>query len=1123
MGSSSSAETNPNTSPHARPTPRNDGVKSSDQVCDQVPPDSNARAPAGKSDSTKSSRSSSARSKTSAVSTVPSETPVKQTKDMSGNKSGDVASQEKKTDAGNHTAKHNLKAVVSAGTIKGGKRTSKWERHDLEHTMAQLNMGDAERKWYEFIDALISDEEPVVQPNTKRKGWRTVRLFISSTFKDMHSEREHLVKVIIPLLRQWCEERKVHLIECDLRWGVPKDADTRETLLTCLSEIDRCRQENEYAYFLSMLSERYGYVMDPKDVPEDIKARYKWMPGMSVTSLEIMTGAYWDKNPNALFLMRKPNFLQRVDEDVEKAYAEKDPSAVESLKILKDKVKQHFPDRVVEYDATVEGREGNRMLLGNLDHFGKVILEHFKDRIALQYPELPADQVMSETEIKRADQEDFMVQRSEVLLGREEEVKQMDDYIKGTQPFPGHMLALVGYPGAGKSALMAFAAKKYLDEPDVKVFFHFVGVTPDSTALYSVLSRIYRECMPDDQQDSIPLDADEMSRFTPAMFEQAVLKAKEDGFPKLVIFIDALNQLDDEGNSHKLNWLPRQLPEGLRVIVSTLEGECLDALRGHSTKAQEIAVNPLNTDIRKRIVGELLQTYNKRLDAEQLDILVKKSDAGRPLFLSIACEELRVFGEFRRLTEKVRQLSDDLSGLVEIVLRRTVEEFGGDRVQATLCLIETSRFGLEEEELLHLLSAQPAVPKSPTDCTAADFKDKLHMAVWGFIYVGLRPFLRPSGSSGEGRLDFYHRSISKVVRKMYLTDETQRANWHGRLVQFFLACPDVKRKAEELPYHYIALGNQDGLRRCLLTRDMFEHLYTETNKQTLMRYWQAAGGYQVASECHKKFLQDCLTLNGLEGTREGELLSTKVAWFLVDIGEYDAAEELLGELALKLSDKYGEDATELADPLHAMLTLLMRKALKYVYGSHPGYSECVQRGRALVDLTVKTHRKLLPPTSEELATVLSLCGYFKASLLEEAKKIFEAVNNKVGLAVVLYNLGEKNQYNPDMSIPIGLFTESLALCKLYFGTYHLNTARCVQLYGQLYWNNWISNKRRDWLEESLKHYTLELDILEEILGHDHPTTVRSREDVIIIMQNLGMNDEASKLEQAQPDTREGIA
>ena len=35
---------------------------------------------------------------------------------------------------------------------------------------------------------------------------------------------------------------------------------------------------------------------------------------------------------------------------------------------------------------------------------------------------------------------------------------------------------------------------------------------------------------------------------------------------------------------------------------------------------------------------------------------------------------------------------------------------------------------------------------------------------WAEIYRGLRTFLRPFGDSGEGRLDFYHRSLSKAVR-----------------------------------------------------------------------------------------------------------------------------------------------------------------------------------------------------------------------------------------------------------------------------------------------------------------------------------------------------------------------
>ena len=36
---------------------------------------------------------------------------------------------------------------------------------------------------------------------------------------------------------------------------------------------------------------------------------------------------------------------------------------------------------------------------------------------------------------------------------------------------------------------------------------------------------------------------------------------------------------------------------------------------------------------------------------------------------------------------------------------------------------------------------------------------------WATVYRDLKTFLRPFGNSGEGRLDFYHRSLSKAVRR----------------------------------------------------------------------------------------------------------------------------------------------------------------------------------------------------------------------------------------------------------------------------------------------------------------------------------------------------------------------
>jgi len=50
--------------------------------------------------------------------------------------------------------------------------------------------------------------------------WNTIRIFISSTFRDMHAERDHLVKVVFPELRDWWEKRQLHFIDIDLRWGI---------------------------------------------------------------------------------------------------------------------------------------------------------------------------------------------------------------------------------------------------------------------------------------------------------------------------------------------------------------------------------------------------------------------------------------------------------------------------------------------------------------------------------------------------------------------------------------------------------------------------------------------------------------------------------------------------------------------------------------------------------------------------------------------------------------------------------------------------------------------------------------------------------------------------------------
>jgi len=44
-------------------------------------------------------------------------------------------------------------------------------------------------------------------------GWRTVRVFISSTSRDMQAERDHLVRFVLPRLRE--ELLELSSLACD--------------------------------------------------------------------------------------------------------------------------------------------------------------------------------------------------------------------------------------------------------------------------------------------------------------------------------------------------------------------------------------------------------------------------------------------------------------------------------------------------------------------------------------------------------------------------------------------------------------------------------------------------------------------------------------------------------------------------------------------------------------------------------------------------------------------------------------------------------------------------------------------------------------------------------------------
>ena len=78
---------------------------------------------------------------------------------------------------------------------------------------------------------------------------RHIRFFISSTFQDMHDERDYLMKHVFPELRIIAAKRNVTLTELDLRWGVTEEESRLGKVLgICLNEI-----ENSIPFFIGIV------------------------------------------------------------------------------------------------------------------------------------------------------------------------------------------------------------------------------------------------------------------------------------------------------------------------------------------------------------------------------------------------------------------------------------------------------------------------------------------------------------------------------------------------------------------------------------------------------------------------------------------------------------------------------------------------------------------------------------------------------------------------------------------------------------------------------------------------------------------------------------------------------
>lgn len=644
---------------------------------------------------------------------------------------------------------------------------------------------------------------------------RQVRVFISSTFRDMHAERDHLVTVVFPELRERVERLGLEFFDVDLRWGVPaKDAngETANSWEYCRKWIDRVEP-----FFVCMLGQRYGYRPAPHDLRDAAEQARQRAQRRSITDLEVRHAVLNERRKRrSYFYLRDTRLpVSGPGADELSTYGEfvDPPEELALLEALKAGIRASGRP-VRGYPCTWRGNG-----FTNLEEFGRLVLDdlwsgvlrderyvstdvwrqvlgvdpdtdprYFDESqpvprelweqlvaLARPAPAMPLD-------LERQQMDAFAASRLRWFQGRTRELAELTAFLQSTAEDAPRLAVVAAVPGQGKSALLARLVT-LIDHSSHCLFTHFVGATERSASAYALVARLLDEldrsgiAWPADEKK----DGEEPRRgFNSLCLRLAQRLGDYAGERRIVILLDALNQLSD---GHDLHWLPTRLGPGVRLVVSSVEDACaeadspeqrvLRALESRQPAPLRVSLGPLTEEDVRTIVVAYLQEYCKELDREHVDALCDLPQARNPLYLLVTLGELRTLGGNEMnlvvpaLIASLPQDHPDTVGLFRWVLQRleVFNENAPDAVQWWCLYLVHGRIGMASHELADLLAR-----KLGADAAATALR----------IERGLRRYLLRRG----GQLDFFHGQLRQAVLERY-GPQVEAAAVHYELADYF--------------------------------------------------------------------------------------------------------------------------------------------------------------------------------------------------------------------------------------------------------------------------------------------------------------------------------------------------
>ncbi len=895
---------------------------------------------------------------------------------------------------------------------------------------------------------------------------RSIRIFLSSTFRDFGEERDLLVRRVFPALRAKLRERFVELVDVDLRWGITvQQAERGEVLPICLSEIDRARP-----YFIGMLGERYGWIPPPEGYALDLVERQPWLKkhqgGKSVTELEILHGVLNNRRMKgrAFFYFRAPSYSQAKGGDYMPASRE-DRQRQSDLK-----------RRIRASGLPVTGYRDPQALARRLEH----------DLWTLLDAEFPVSSVPDAFEREAMRHEAYATPRRRLYLGGERYQAALDQALVASEA----RILVEGASGGGKSALLANFFEGWRKRcPRHLVHEHYLGASADAAAPHAMVRRLIERIQrTTGSQELVADDPQALMESLPLWLGVASAWARKRR-TRVIIVLDALNNLREQQD---LRWWPDFLPQGVTIVVSCLPGAVLQALQARDisgTRWRRITVKPLGAGDRRTLLTAYLVRYNKVLQRDLAARVLAHPLAGNPLFLRTLAEELRLFGVHEQLTERLSHYleSQTVDDLFERVLARVEGDCGTRAVRTVMTGLWASRAGLTEKEILDFARLKPA-----------------H---WAPIRHALDDSLLDAG----GRITFAHDYLRIAVGDRYLAGDGQVHAVHRALARWFSHQPADARRAEEEPWQWRAAGDWRRLRLCLADPHLFDVLQAQRPKPEILGYWNAVEG-ALGIELNDTGIRVAQAWHRVDSSATRTRLLARWGKFLAYGSRYRAADRVFPIVAARIR------GTRMDPAWHE--EFLMEQAALHTAMSRYAEAEAIHRS------VLATRTKRLGPkhrlTAETMqfmvATFYEQGQYTQA--LELAPRVIEAFRASLGPS----HLQTLNAINnlANIRIELGQFQQAIDMHREVLRLRKSTSGSAGPEYAQTLNNLARALGDSGQLQEAERCYRDSIQAYEDALGPQSADILKPVSNLGLLLTNFQSGPEGLALQRRALSTAERL-